>query len=119
MRTIHLAAAAVLIAGLAAPAFAQDDPHHPESAEAPAADEAPTDTAAGDTATKCLDPMGGMMGMMGGMMQPGMSGSSQMQMMTMMQMMQMMQSMQMMQMRMMQQMQMDAAPGSPAEGGSQ
>jgi hypothetical protein len=125
---------AALFLGLANPAIAQTDPHHPESADTPStATEAPADetaqlpaSAAGNAMTQCPDMMG-MMQQGGGaampMMQMHMMAMMQMHMQLMqqmqsggmmqpgaggppqMQMMEMMQSMQAMQMDMMQMMQ--------------
>lgn len=134
MRATMLLFVATLFLGLANPAIAQTDPHHPEGADAPTtAIEAPVDEtahlptpAAGNATTQCPD----MMGMMqqGGanampMMQMHMMGMMQIHMQLMqqmqsggtmqpgtggspqMQMMAMMQSMRAMQMDMMQMMQ--------------
>jgi hypothetical protein len=110
---------AALFLGLANPAIAQTDPHHPEGAdttateaETPAEGVTPLPTPqAGSVMSQCPD----MLGMMG-MMQPGTDDPPQMQMMEMMRSMQMMQ---MDMMQMMQQMQKNlAAPGAPAEGGT-
>ena len=139
MRVITPLCIATLFLGLANPAVAQTDPHHPEGAPPSAVAEEPEgDSAqlavpsAGNAMTQCP----GMMSMMpqgagetampmmqmqlmqqmqsGGMLQPAPSGSPQMQ---MMEMMRSMQIMQMDLMQMMQQMRKDAAtPQPPAMG---
>lgn len=122
MRTLKSLSALALLIGLATPAFAQIDPHHPEGTDAPVPTEevAPTDESdvptppVSDTAVaQCPD----MMGMMA-MMQNGRAGKPDMPIMQM-QMMQVMQQMQVMQMQLMQLMQqMPADPmldDAPAE----
>ena len=125
MRTIKSLLAATLLLSLVNPALAQTDPHHPEGAETPAANEeaapaeegataAPTaPVAAGSAANKCPEMMG-MMGMMP-MMQQGMAAKPDMSMMQMqMQMMQMMQMQMQMQVQMQMQMMQIMQNGNPA-----
>lgn len=84
MRATMLLFVATLFLGLANPAIAQTDPHHPEGADAPTtAIEAPVDEtahlptpAAGNATTQCPD----MMGMMGMMQQGGANAMPMMQM---------------------------------------
>ena len=120
MRTNLLAATTILLVGLAAPTFAQDDPHHPAESDVQAVESAADAGAA--KPTDCPTPSAGpmdmmaMMGMMNGGDNSGMSGPMQMQMMATMQM--MMRTMQMMQIQM-QQMQMKMVPDpASSEGGS-
>ncbi|MBN9308510.1 MAG: hypothetical protein J0I99_15980 [Devosia sp.] len=138
MRSLRSLFVAAIVVGLASPALAQTDPHHPEATGAAPAVEGtetapavvgtdaapsagmPATTTPGSDMSACPD----MMSMMKMMMQ---SGSGDAQSMQMMQMMQMMQSMQMMQMQLMQQMQQmqqmrsgaaPMGPDLPAEGAS-
>ena len=95
MRAFKALSIAALAFAIAHPALAQDDPHHPEGAEVPAAqapaiNEAPADKSDTPEPNAPANPMMGCPDMMGTM--------------GMMEMMQSMQSMQMMQMEMMRQM---------------
>lgn len=116
MHTKLWAVTTILLVGLAAPTFAQDDPHHPAESDVQAVESSANAGAA--KPADCLAPAAGhmdMMAMMNGGNGSGMAGP--MQMMATMQMMMQMQ-MQMMQMQM-HQMQMKMAPDpASSEGGS-